>query len=757
MRKTARTRYFYLGVSSVLAVTCVPTGVVAQEARTLVGTAATAQDSTPLSEVRVRVVGVTTQAETDANGRFVLNNLPRTELRLVFSRIGLVTDTVIVASGLTSLNVYLRLTPFALRTVKTEAAPLARERFENKAQTTTVTLDPNEIANTPMLAEPDPARAVQLMPGIVAKSDYTIGFNVRGGEADQNLIQLDGIPVFNPSHLGGMFSMFDNASVERVEFIGGGFPAIYGGRLSSVMDVSLRTGRESFGVHGMLSALSSKLLVEGPLGGTGVTYLAGARRTYADLFANLVEEEGVPYYFADALGKVSMALPAGGSVSVTGYWGRDALDLPWVDPEPGRDGIDLEFNWQNRLVGLTWTQPIGAAEFTQRVSASGFSTEFGLVPGVSQLTNTARVLAVQSSLSWSLPQRLDVVLGGGYEDYKMVYEFETGALQTSRFALDYRPSVASGFLDVQFRPVGPVLLRPGVRVEQVGGGASFTGVSPRVAIKLFLTDNVAITGAGGRYYQAVHSIRDHEVPLTILDFWIGADDVTPVARSDQLVVGAEGWLGPAVFVSVEGYWKDYRNLVRQNFADDPKVRGDEFLPTTGNAYGVDVLVRKYHGKFSGWVAYTYTKTTRRSQGVEFAPAHDRRHTLNVVVQAPGPLGSDMGVRLGYGSPLPYTGIIGQWFHREYNADGHVFDRFEDEVISTVINGERYPYYARLDMGFRWQFEKWGATWRPFVQIVNAYNRTNVWVYTFKFDQSPPTRTGISQLPFFPTIGVEFEF
>ena len=117
----------------------------------------------------------------------------------------------------------------------------------------------------------------------------------------------------------------------------------------------------------------------------------------------------------------------------------------------------------------------------------------------------------------------------------------------------------------------------------------------------------------------------------------------------------------------------------------------------------------------------------------------------------------MGVRLGYGSPLPYTGIVGQWFHREYNADDHVFDRFDDEVISTVINGERYPYYARLDIGFRWQIETWGGILRPFVQIVNAFNRTNVWVYTFKFDQSPPTRTGISQLPFFPTIGVEFEF
>jgi hypothetical protein len=101
--------------------------------------------------------------------------------------------------------------------------------------------------------------------------------------------------------------------------------------------------------------------------------------------------------------------------------------------------------------------------------------------------------------------------------------------------------------------------------------------------------------------------------------------------------------------------------------------------------------------------------------------------------------------------------VGQWLHREYNAELHAFDWFEDEAISTTRNGERFPYYSRLDILFRWEFEKWGGTWRPFLQIVNVYNRTNVWVYSFNYDVSPPTRTGFSQLPIFPTIGVEFEW
>jgi hypothetical protein len=169
------------------------------------------------------------------------------------------------------------------------------------------------------------------------------------------------------------------------------------------------------------------------------------------------------------------------------------------------------------------------------------------------------------------------------------------------------------------------------------------------------------------------------------------------------------------------------------------------------------LLRKYEGRFTGWIAYGYAKADRHTAEQSFPPPHDRRHTLDLVIQTRGPFGSNMGIRWGYGSALPYTGISGQWLHREYNAELHAFDWYEDEVVSSVINGERFPHYSRLDIGFRWEVEKWGATWHPYFQLVNAYNRANVWVYSFDYDRAPPTRTGFSQLPILPTIGVEFEW
>ncbi|MDJ0766968.1 MAG: TonB-dependent receptor, partial [Myxococcota bacterium] len=393
----------------------------------------------------------------------------------------------------------------------------------------------------------------------------------------------------------------------------------------------------------------------------------------------------------------------------------------------------------------------------QHLSVSKFSTGIGLEPDILRLDNAARVQTARTTLLLSQGRTHDIRLGGSVERYEMNYDMRSLALETNAYTLEYRPTVWSAFIDDQWSPFKQLLLRPGARLIHVTGGAEYTAVEPRFGFKAFLTSDLALTGSAGRFHQAVHSIRDQSVPITMFDFWIGADDLTPVARSDHYVLGFEKWLSRTLSLTVEGFEKTYDNLLIQDDRDDPKVRGDEFVRADGYARGVDVLVRKYEGSFTGWIAYGFAKAERNTEEQTFPPAHDRRHTLDIVVQTKGPFGSNMGIRWGFGSALPYTGITGQWLHREYNAELHAFDWYEDEVISNTINGERFPHYSRLDIGFRWEIEKWGGIWRPYFQLVNAYNRTNVWVYSFNYDRAPPTRTGFSQLPILPTIGVEFEF
>jgi hypothetical protein len=283
-------------------------------------------------------------------------------------------------------------------------------------------------------------------------------------------------------------------------------------------------------------------------------------------------------------------------------------------------------------------------------------------------------------------------------------------------------------------------------------------LSPRLLAKVFLTPRTAVTASAGRYHQVIHSIRDQELPVTIYEFWIGADRFVPIGRADHLVLGLEQWLGGAWQVGLEGYRKTYDGLVTPNSAQDLSVFGDEFIPTDGWAWGGDALIRKHQGRLRGWLAYGYTHATRRQAGgAEYPPGHDRRHTLNLVLFWSGPLGADIGLRWGYGSPLPYTGFVGEWDHRQYDAINH---RFEDpfrEPIGAAVNGERYPPYTRLDLSLRWDFTKWGIRWEPYLQVANIYNRKNVFLYFFDYGDAPPTRTGVSQIPLLPTFGIGFSW
>jgi hypothetical protein len=153
-----------------------------------------------------------------------------------------------------------------------------------------------------------------------------------------------------------------------------------------------------------------------------------------------------------------------------------------------------------------------------------------------------------------------------------------------------------------------------------------------------------------------------------------------------------------------------------------------------------------------------TKVDRRSRGDEFPAVHDRRHNLNLILQSPGPLGSDMSVRFGYGSPLPFTPFVGEWNHRYYYAADHSLNDFDREPIaSPTLNSSRYPYYGRIDISFWWETRKWGGILRPYVQLVNMLNRKNVFLYTYDYTTAPATRSAVSQLPLLPTVGVEFIF
>ena len=316
----------------------------------------------------------TASAITDAAGHFALP-VPVGPVRLTIRRIGLAPDTIAVPAGQDSVVIFARVLAIPLDSVGvvTDAAR-ARARFDTLAQPSIVTLSTREILRAPGVFEPDLMRTIQLLPGTVARNDYSTGYNVRGGETDQNLVQLDGVTIFNPSHVGGLFSAFDINAVQQADFLTAGFPASYSGRLSSVLDVTLRPGsRERVKGSAAVSLLSSKLLVEGPAG--PASFLLSARRSYADQVVKVLTSETLPYQFTDLMGKIDLPYGRGGDLAVTGYWGTDALSPNLIPAAAdGTGAIDLDFHWGNRLVGLELAPAdrrrrgsAGAAPLLQRI------------------------------------------------------------------------------------------------------------------------------------------------------------------------------------------------------------------------------------------------------------------------------------------------------------------------------------------------------------------------------------------------------
>jgi hypothetical protein len=741
-----------------IAIVVPPSPALSQDRRDVRGTVYSAQDSTPVGGVDVSVAALAIRAATDASGLFVLRNTPRTRVAVTFRRIGLAADTVWLEPDQDTLLVYLLPVAVVLPTVEAQAQLEARERFEQTVQPSVVSIDRQTINRLPSLAEADVVKVVQLLPGTIATNDYSVGFNVRGGEPDQNLTQMDGITVFNPTHLGGLFSTFDANAVRSVNFITGAFPAEYGGRLSSVMDVGVRAGRpDRIGFQGLVSLISSKLLVEGPIGGTGMTFLLGGRRTYADLLVGLLSSQTMPYYFYDMIGKLSAPVGSQGDISLTGYWGRDVVDWPWIEDKPGRQGVNLDASWGNQLLGLRFTHALGRGEIRIDASYAGFSPSFGLEPGIFRADNRVRLLTTAFRIALSPGAKHAVRIGAGYENYEMTYDAGSESLSAEFYRAQYVPRVWSLFLDDQWRMFPWLFLRPGVRLEAVQG-PDVVNWAPRIGFKAFVTSEFAITGSAGRYYQAIHSLRDQNIPWNMIDFWIGADETTPVARSDHLVLGFEKWFGQDLSLSIEAYRKTFDGIMDYNVEEDPRTQGDETIPMEGDAWGIDLLLRKHLGRVTGWVAYGYGRVMRRSGGREFPAVHDRRHMFNLILQSPGPLGSDMSVRFGYGSPLPFTPFVGEWHHRFYYATDHTLDDYDLEPIaSATLNSARYPYYSRIDVSFWWELRKWGGLLRPYVQLVNVLNRKNVFIYTYDYTTAPATRSAVSQLPLLPSVGVEFVF
>lgn len=652
--------------------------------------------------------------------------------------------------------------PQQLPTIETTAPRDERTAFETRPNVGTISITGKDLTSAPrFFGEADVLRAVRLLPGVNARNDFSVGMNVRGGEADQNLVLLDGYPIYNPFHMGGLFGAFVEPMVERVDFLTGGFPANYGGRLSSVLDVHSAVEPRA-GIHGsvdMSFIATTVALGSGMQQGRG-TWTVALRRTYVDKFVDLFDKGSLPYHFGDAQAHLTRVLPGSVKLSVTAYNNVDHTIGSGTD-----NNNTFVLDWGNRLFGAslsrTWTDSprllrfsLGdSATLVQRFSVSRFTLGMNLFESALKLSNNVNDIRAAGQLDWYSARHTRSV---GYELGEQRYDFNANysLLFYPSDSLGSRNTSAGVFFSDLWRPNRDLIVQAGARLDAVSGTGTAV-LQPRLSVKYFLTRDLAVTGAFGMFAQWSHSLAREDVPIRALDFWVGSDARAPVSKALHYIAGVERWLSQSRALRVELFVKQYPSLVEQNPRSDHGIAGDEFLKMRGHSYGGDLMLRQLLARrFSGWLAYSYAVSSRtNSDGVRFFPGQDRRHELNAIGNwTRGRFVTSARFNLSTGTP--FTKVVGQFDRRDYEPVVHAYRNSEfTQFLNGPRNAERVPLAQRLDISFTRTGDGKGASFSPFLSIMNVYNAKNYFAYLYDYARIPPERIRLQQLPVFPTLGL----
>lgn len=729
---------------------------------------------------------------SDDLGFYRFDGIPAGEWIVEVQRLGfaLFRQPVIVGSGMTDFDVVLTVQVLEIEELRVRADARAPESiaFEEEAGLTVRVIEAQDLRTLPGFIEADPLRAAEALPGVTTTSDFSAAFNVRGGSADQNMILLDGLPIFNPAHLGGLVSVFNPDMICRATLQTGGFPAEYGGRVSSVLEIETDPGDgREVDVDLAVSLLTTRLAVNGGLaeGAKSVLGLQDARwrvsgrRSYFDvLFSPFFE---VPYRLNDYQGIIEAWTKRGDRISVTGYSGGDLLDLSTTSQD---FPLRVDWNWGNDLVGARWTHlRDGGSALDVRAGYSKFGTALRF-PDFGDTDFSSRVSQATFAADWEQRPMSGTILKIGGEVRQLDYSnrFVSGGTEFASGTGDGWGT--SAFVQLQLRADRNWLFEPGLRYD--GWFPSDWGNtqewSPRVSMKRFFNGGRwALKASAGRFTQFLHSVRDEELPLG-LDIWVLTGPQAPPVVSDQLQGGVEVDVGNGWFFSAEAYSRNFKGVVTNNFAEDPNDPSDDYLSGTGTAYGTDLFVRRSAGRTTGWIAIGWLKARRTfpdlisgvvpAPDIEFAPVYDRRWDVDLVLSHSFDSGLELGVRWNLGTGLPFTEPQGSFpFLSPRVSDGRLEwdlageDPAKDAgagnrsfgILLGPRNGSRYPLRHRLDASLRKDHIRTWGTFTPYINVINVYNKQNPLFYFYEFDEQPGVRSGVSMFPLLPTVGVDIRF
>ncbi|MBX7151035.1 TonB-dependent receptor [bacterium] len=724
-------------------------------------------------------------ASTNLNGYFVIPKIEPGDYTLVCQYIGYKPYNATIhfkAGEQKTLNVYLEGDAIVAEeiVVTADSIPVVERLFRkpiSKLELTGI-----EINQVPQVAESDLLRSLQTLPGISSVSDFSSALYVRGGTSDQNLYMIDGTDVYNPEHAFGLFSTFNTDAIKKVEISKGGFGAEYGGRLSSILNVTNLDGnREEFEGSGSISLLAARTTLQMPLGQFGS--LSGSiRRTYFDKTIGQAVDEIPDYYFYDGNIKAFLQLNEKNYLTISGYGGKDVLNFIFNEKSDDKAGFD--YNWGNSTGSIRWTRVFSPQLFANFwVTGSRFSSHFAFDDDLN--------LTEKNTIN-------DITFKGNLEYYGKIWNVKFGFEQKNIqcryyqsfpggiFDVPAEPRQYTGYAQTNFKPTRRWDIEMGLRYDLFDTDKKYQSLDPRLSIKYQLNDASNVKFAAGRYHQYLHRVPR---PFFV-GVWTVSDQYQKGSSSDHFILGYQHQLAETYQFELETYYKNYNHIYQFNQNLATKViatnKGTDnvtvfestygiFDHGKGYSYGFELMAKKEVGVVTGWVGYTFAKTRHKFEDINqeksFAPRHDRSSTVNSVLTIDlknairrmkgKPTQRDLsrwtiGTNFIFATGQPIT-VPNSTYFIGHTPDGGV----DQHEFPTEINNYRLPAYARLDLSITYekQFKTWSIA--PYLQVFNIGNRKNVWF--IEYDDQNQNGTvqrkikTISMFPLLPTFGVNFKF
>ena len=645
-----------------------------------------------------------------------------------------------------------------------------------------VKMDIKEINKIPVLfGEQDIIKTLTLMPGVSGGGEGKGGFYVRGGNTDQNLILLDEAPVYNASHLMGFFSVFNSDAIKDMTLYKAGIPAKFGGRLSSVLDVHMNNGNQKkYSISGGLGLISSRLTVEGPIVKDKGSFIVSGRRTYADILYGLMDPDfkDMDLFFYDLNLKANYKIGEKDRVFISGYFGKDKLGA-------GNFGFD----WGNKTGTLRWNHIFNSRLFSNtsliyssydyKIKITQSNSEFQISSGIEDY-HIKQDFTFFANTNNTIKFGLDVI----YHTFKPGELISEGEFTTDNIIIDKKYGYESGIYVSNSQKLGSrVMLDYGVRLSmfnEVGPGsvyqyddngyiinedvyekgdviATYIVPEPRFSMSFLLNEESSIKASFQRNAQYIHllSASTSDNPT---DVWVPSSSLIKPEKANQYSAGYfRNFLDNTFETSIEVYYKDMTNLV--DYKDGANVLLNEHVEADlvfgiGRSYGVELLLKKRLGKFTGWVGYTISKTERKfneiNDGTWFSARQDRTNDISLVGMY------DINDRIFVSATwVYYTGDAVTMPSGQYLIDGNIVPLY------TERNGYRMPDYHRLDLSLTLkgkETNKFKSSWN--FSIYNAYARENAYSISFAESESVPGTMESTQFSLFsiiPSVTWNFKF